>query len=49
MKVILEYTVDESKWGPVEELWDLSDEQKIELFMEDTIGLINGAVWRFEP
>ena len=48
MKVIIEYTVDESLWGDAEDFIGMSDEEKIDIFMEDPIELINGAVWRFE-
>ena len=48
MKVILEYTVDESLWGDAQDFMEMSDEEKIEIFLEDPIELIHGAVWRFE-
>ena len=48
MKVIIEYTVDESLWGPVTDLMKLSVQERIKVFMEDPLELINGAVWRFE-
>ena len=48
MKVILECKVDENIWCSAEQFTSMSDDEKIEFFMEDLMELINGAVWRFE-
>jgi len=37
MKVIIEYTVDESLWGDAADFMKMSDEEKIEIFLEDPI------------
>ncbi len=48
MKIHLEYTVDESVWGSAEDFQKMTDEEKIEIFLEDPIELIHKATWSFD-